>query len=142
MALSQDTPIKHELGGYIDYDVLTLMTIYEGSMIGEDAATGYVRALVAGDPFLGHAIEAVDNSAGASGAERVRVLAGEGTYKLQVTLTGIAITNLGEAVYASDDGTITLTAGGNSYLGFVSRYVSANTCVVEFCPMASAAKGR
>lgn len=132
MALSADAPVKRETGDFNEFDVAASTTIYEGSMVG-DNASGYARALTAGDPFLGHADEKVDNSSGAAAAERVRVLGPE-RYRLEVTLASVAITDVGKNVYASDDATVTLTQGSNSYVGQVARYVTTNTCVVEFHP--------
>jgi hypothetical protein len=128
MALSANAPLSEVVGKYGEHPVAASATIYEGSMCG--AASGYARALTAGDLFLGHAFEKVDNSAGSAGDKDVKLLTG--IYRLQVTLTSVAITDIGKDVYASDDGTLTLTAGSNSRVGRVHRYVTTNTCVVEF----------
>jgi len=128
-ALAADNPYVFETPGYNSLPVRASSTIYEGSMVGDDAA-GRARALVAGDSFRGHAVAQVDNSAGAAGALDVKVLSGK--YLLQVTLTSVAITDVGKAVYASDDATLTLTQSTNSRVGRVYRYVTTNTCVVEF----------
>jgi hypothetical protein len=127
MALSADSPIKKSLGEYAELPVATATTIYEGAMVGLTA--GYARGLVAGDPFQGHAEKQVVN-AGADGAKKVRVL--RGIYSLEVTIASIAVTDVGSPVYASADGTLTLTAGANSLVGVVEQYVATNTCVVRF----------
>ena len=129
MALTDDAPIKHAIGDYNDVPAAAAATLYEGGAVG-DNASGYARALTAGDPFLGHAISQCDNSAGAAGAKEVRVL--KGTYALEVTLSGVAITDVGKVVYMSDDATYTQTAGSNTKVGKIVRYVSANTCIVQF----------
>lgn len=129
MALSADTPRAYELGNQNDLPVKASTKIYEGAAVGDDAA-GYVRGLVAGDPFRGFALRQADNSAVATdGAIKVRVVT-EG--KAQLTITGIAITDVGKPVYASADGTFTLTTGSNSKIGWVHRYVTTNTCIVAF----------
>jgi predicted RecA/RadA family phage recombinase len=125
-ALSADSPLKVEEGDFNDLPVLTAVTIYEGSAVG--LSSGYARALVAGDAFQGHAFEQADNTSGASGAINVRVRSG--TYKLQVTLASVAVTDVGKDVYMSDDATYTLTQGSNSAVGKVHRYVTTNTCIV------------
>lgn len=132
MSLSENSPLVLELGDLNDFPVASgASPIYEGSALSL-TSDGYARGLTAGDTlFAGHAEEAVDNSAGASGAKTVR--AKTGTYRAEVTLTGVAQTNVGDLVYMSDDGTYTLSSGGSAVkVGIVVRYVSTNTCVVEF----------
>lgn len=129
MALAQNTPIVHELGDYNELPVAASTNIYEGAMVGMNSS-GYCRGLVAGDLFCGHASAQADNSAVATnGAKRVKTL--KGRYALQVTLASVAVTDVGKVVYASDDGTLSLSAGKTA-VGRVLRYVTTNTCVVEF----------
>ena len=129
MALSADTPRKYELGSINTLPVKASTKIYEGAAVGDDGA-GYMRGCVAGDPFRGFAQRQADNSAVATdGAINVDVIA-EG--KIEITLTGVAITDVGKAVYVSDDGTFTLTTGSNTKIGWVHRYVTTDTCVVAF----------
>ena len=97
--------------------------------MGEDAA-GRARPLVAGDPFLGFAEKQVDNSGGAAGAVTVRVKS-RGRVELPVTGAVLA-SNDGALVYASADDTFTQTAGGNTRIGVVSRYISDGLAVVYF----------
>jgi len=132
MTLSADAPMTQELGDLNHTPVAASTTIYEGAMVG-DNGSGYARALVAGDPFLGHAVKQADNSSGSAGAIDVEHLSGR--YRLQVTLSGVAITDVGSDVYGSADDTYTLTAGSNSPAGKIVRYVSANTCIVEFATL-------
>ena len=101
-----------------------------------DNAAGYMRALVAGDKFRGFAYGQADNSASAvAGAIRVDVIP-KGFRR--VTLSGIAITDVGKPVYMSDDATFTLTGTSNSFVGYVHRYVDTDTCVIEFDDMFAA----
>lgn len=128
MALSADSPVEKLLGEEQSYGVLASAVIYEGSMVGK--SSGYARPLTAGDLFLGHSVEAKTGTA-ANGGEDVRVLTGR--YILRVALTGVAVTDVGRDVYASDDATLTLTTvGSNSRVGRVHSYAAANTCYVEF----------
>ena len=127
--LTANTPRDFQVGEREDYPVAASSVIYEGSAVGENAS-GYARALVALDKFLGFAVFAADNSAGAAGAIRVEVRK-KGNVRLAVV--GSAITsNDRPAVYASDDGTFTLTSTGNSQIGYVSRWISGTDCIVEF----------
>jgi len=127
MALSADLARIFEIGVINTYPVYCSSTIYRGSAVG--ISSGYARALTAGDSFRGFADAQVNNSTGMYGAETVDVIE---SGKMQVTLTGVAITDVGKPVYMSDDGTFTLTQGSNSLVGKVSRYVISNTCIIEF----------
>jgi hypothetical protein len=128
MALTADTSRIFETGVINTLPLAASALPYKGSAIG-DNGSGYARPLVAGDDFRGIADAKSDNSTGAAGVKNVDVIE-EG--KMQVTLTGVALTDVGKPVYMSDDDTFTLTAGSNSLVGKVSRYVSSNTCVIEF----------
>jgi len=128
MALSADTPRSYELGDFNDLPVKASTTIYEGAMVG--LSSGYARGLVAGDEFQGFAYRQADNSSGSDGDINVQVYH-EGLISMPVTgVTGVA--DVGKAVYASDDGTLTLTEGSNSKVGVIHRYVSSTTCIVKF----------
>lgn len=128
-----DIVMKEETGDYGSVPAVDADLIYEGSMVGENGS-GYGRPLVAGDRFLGHCSEQCDNSDGAVGAKNIRHKTGK--YRLQVTLTGVAITDVDRPVYASDDAVYSLAgasaSGAYTCVGKVVRYVAANTAVVEF----------
>lgn len=128
MTMAQDTPLAREIGDYNELPVAASTKIYEGAMVGDSG--GYARGLVAGDAFHGHAVQQADNSSGGAGDINVKLLSG--TYRLEVTLSGVAITDVDRDVYASADDTLTLTQGSNTHVGKVVRYVGTNTCVVEF----------
>lgn len=134
MALSADTPRTWSLGDIEEYPVIASDIIYEGAAVGENAS-GYARPLTAGDPFLGFAEKQVDNSAGAAAALNVRVRT-RGRVTLTVAGATAITANDRPAVYASDDGTFTLTSTSNSLIGYVSRWVSSGVCVVEFDALA------
>jgi hypothetical protein len=105
-------------------------TVYAGAAVGESSSTGTYRALVALDNFAGFATQKADNSAGAASAISVRVKM-HGVVRIAVT--GVTSTaNIGDDVYASDDGTLTLTATGNSWVGKVIRWDISTTCYVRF----------
>ncbi len=106
--------------------------VFEGAMVGDNGA-GYGRPLVAGDKFLGHSIFRVTNASAVAGAFNIRLRTGK--YRLVCPLVGL-ITDIGQPVYASDDqvlsliGSITTTV--NSYVGRITRYVSATKMEIEF----------
>jgi len=132
--LAKDTPRAYELGDIEEYPVVASDVIYEGAAVGEDD-NGYAQPLVAGQPFLGFADRKADNSSGSAGDETVRV---KTRGKVRLTVAGAtAITaNDRPAVYASDDGTFTLTSTDNSLIGYVSRWLASTDCVVEFDALA------
>ena len=126
--LAVDKPRTYELGDLNEFPVIASDIIYEGAAVG-DNGSGYARPLVAGDPFRGFAIENVNNSTGAAGDKRVKV---KKWGEIVLSITSLAITDVGKAVYASDDDTFTLTAGSNSHIGFVSRCQATGSGVVAF----------
>jgi hypothetical protein len=128
MALSANVERIYELGNINEVPVKGSTTIYEGAAVGMTA--GYARGLNAGDDFVGFAERKADNSDDSTdGAINCRVIS-RGLAK--VTLSGVAVTDIGKPVYASDDGTFTLTQSTNSYVGVVYRYVTTDTCIIAF----------
>jgi hypothetical protein len=120
---------NYELGDYNAIPVIASDIVYKGAAVG-DNGSGYARPLVAGDPFLGFADSQVDNAAGSAGDKAVSVLM-RGSVVLSVTgATGVG--DVGEAVYASDDATFTMTASTNSYIGRIVRHISSTTVLVAF----------
>lgn len=127
--LAAGKPRDYSLGDIEEYPVIASDIIYEGAAVGENGS-GYARPLVAADPFLGFALETVDNSAGAAGAKTVKVRV---RGRAQLAVGSLAITdNDRVAVYASDDDTFTFNPADGPYIGVVKRYVSAGVAVVEF----------
>ncbi len=101
--------------------------IFLGAAVG--LAAGYGRQLVALDPFAGFAEMHVNNTSATDGADRMPVKR-SGTVVL--TISGVAVTDKGATVYASDSQTFTLANAGNTAIGTVVRYVAANTALVAF----------
>jgi len=133
--LAKDSPLVIGSGNHGSIGIIASDIVYEGAMVG-DNGSGYGRPLVAGDKFLGHALKQCDNSATATaGYLNIEYLCGR--YRLVVDLVGL-ITDVGQPVYASDDATLTFAGAGsstgNSYVGVVTRYVSATQMEVEFRP--------
>jgi hypothetical protein len=114
-----------------DLPVIASDIIYEGAFVGENAS-GYSRPLVAGDPFQGVCVRQADNSSGSAGDIDVRVRA-RGILCNQAVTGATAVTaNDFPPVYASDDNVLTLTAGSNSLVGNVFRWISSGICDVAF----------
>lgn len=130
VTLATDTARTYQLGDLEDYPAVATDIIYEGAAVGENAA-GYARPLVALDPFLGFCVENCDNSAGAAGDRLVKVKT-RGKAVLDVVGASAITANDRPPVYAVDDNSFTLTATGNTKIGYVQRWVSGTQCVVEF----------
>jgi hypothetical protein len=134
--LAVDKPrVFENTGGhphYNEFPVIATDIIYAGAAVGESSSAGTARPLVAGDTFMGFAVENVDNSAGAAAAKNVKVLE-KGLVWLTVT-NGDNIDDLGVTVYASDDDTFTTASTSNSTVGKIVRYDSTRTnkCLVAF----------
>lgn len=126
--LATDVPRDFEIGDHNDLPVIAADIIYEGAAVGLNNS-GYARPLVAGDVFGGFALRQCDNSNGVAGEKNVRVLA-RGAIVLSVT--GLTLDDFGKPVYASDDNTFTMTAGGNTQVGTVKRFITNGKGVIEF----------
>ena len=130
--LAADKPRVYPVRAYEvtnELPVIASDIIYEGAAVG-DNASGLARPLVAGDPFFGFAQRQCDNSAGAASAKNV-VVRSRGCIVLAVTGASSAA-DVSETVYAADDDTFTLTAGSNTAIGKVVRYISGTQVVVYF----------
>lgn len=127
--LAANTPRDREIGDTGSYPIIASDIIYDGAAVG-DNGSGYARPLVAADPFLGFCYSQCDNSSGAAGAKYVDVWK-RGAVKLSVT--GAVITDVGRAVYATDDNTFVLIGPtASTFIGRIVRFVSAGVAIVEF----------
>ncbi len=127
--LALNKPRAYEGGNRTDLPVVASDIIYEGAAAGVVKSTGLVRPLTAGDKFAGFSIEQADNSAGSASAIVARLIE---VGKIQLAVTGAVITDIGQPVYASDDDTFTFLPTGNSFVGFVERFVSSGVVIVAF----------
>lgn len=127
--LAQDMTRPFEIGDRNEYPVVASDIIYQGAAVGLVASSGHARPLTAGDRFGGFAESRADNSAGAAADTNVRVIE---RGKVQLTVTGVTATDIGQPVYATDDDTFTLSPVDGVFVGFVHRYVGSNTAVVRF----------
>ncbi|WP_191085632.1 capsid cement protein [Roseococcus microcysteis] len=125
--LSANLARSFELGDFTDLPVAASAVIYEGSAVG--IASGYARQLNAGDLFAGFAHIGVPVAPAANGDLLVRV---RRMGLIVLTITSVAVTDIGKPVYASDGDTFTLTSGSNSHIGRVVRVIAANTALVAF----------
>ena len=135
MALSA----SRELNRYVDQDLRSFKvagstTVYKGSLVSVQA-DGYVAPLTAAELLAGIAYEEVDNSAGSDGDKSVRVYT-KGDF--DHALSGAAIANVGDAGYASDDGTLTFTSASNTYVGQCIGVPSSGNVIVRLDIMRTA----
>ena len=131
MALTKSRNVEH----YVDQELRTFRVkgttkVYRGALVGLTTA-GFARGQVAGDLFAGVAYEEMDNSAGADGALAVRV---QTLGDFEHALSGAVQASVGRPVFASDDGTLTFTAAGNSYVGVVQDFVSSGNIILRIDP--------
>lgn len=125
------------LGELMDIPVLAATKIYEGALVAVDA-NGYAKNLAGTDPiFAGIAYQQADNSAGASGAIKVRVrrtIDGGCPLILVAPVASATLANVGDTVYASDENTLTLVSTSNKAVGVLSAFESASRCHVKLDP--------
>lgn len=100
----------------------TKYTIYEGSILGLNPATGLARPLVSGDLFLGIAHKFAGLKGLFNQMEYVDILNGHDEWFYDASPD---ITKLNQSAYATDDSTITFTRSSlYSYIGTVTQVVS------------------
>ena len=131
MALSANRELDH----YVDqelrnYGVEASAHVFKGGFVGL-SASGHAQPLSAGNQCVGIAYEEADNTGGADGDVSVRAFT-QGDFLH--TLTGAALTNVGDAVYASADDTLTFTATSNSLVGVCVDVPQANTIILRLDP--------
>lgn len=127
--LASDSIRVSEIGSRNDYPVVASDIIYEGAAVGIVDASGHARPLTSSDRFVGFAAKQTDNSAGAAAAKNVHVIE-DG--KIQLSISGAVITDVGQPVYATDDDTFVFLPTGGVFIGYVHRFVSAGVVVVAF----------
>ncbi len=125
---------SRDVDRYVDQELRSIpvkggATVYRGALVG--LSSGFARGLVAGDAFAGIAYEEADNSGGGDGALAVRVFT---LGNFEHALGSASRANNGAAVYASDDGTLTLTSSGNSAVGRQVDVASTGKIVVRLRP--------
>lgn len=135
MALSDNRELKffasQEL---IDLPVDDNVVIYKGGFVGRNRSTGFARALVAGDEFLGIAFKKADNTVTGHTAGGINVRLHQDIDVVHA-LSAVANADIGKDVYASDDETLTLAPTGNSRIGRVVAVESTGTARVRAQPV-------
>lgn len=124
--LSTATPRTFLQGDLEDFKVKASSAIYEGSAIG--IVSGYCRQLAAGDKFVGFSLQDVASQT-SDGDAYVRV---RRRGRVVLTISSIAVTDIGKPVYATDGNAFTLTASTNAHIGRVVGVYGTNLAIVEF----------
>jgi hypothetical protein len=136
MALTADRELEfYASQELVDIPVDDDVKIYKGAFVGHNRATGYARALVAGDELLGIAYRQVDNTVSGHSAGGVNVRLHQ-ALDIVHTLTGVTQGDLGKEVFASADDTLTLAPAGNSRIGRVVAVEGTNLARVRCEPVA------
>ena len=136
-ALAADRNTARYDGKLTGYPVAASTKIYKGSLVCLNAS-GYAVAAAntAAYKFVGVAISQADNSSGSNGDINVEVRT-EGVFDF--VSSGLAVTDVGETVYVSDDQTVTKTVGNNIVVGVLDAYVSATVARVKIGKIAAEA---
>lgn len=122
--LAVDTPRVFELGDM--NELVAAAAIKEGAFVCAVKADG--TAAVGTVAISTHSFAGVAERGVASGAKvRLRTRG-----KIVMPVTGASAASVGAIVYMSDDNALTLTAGTNVPVGYVSRHISSTSCLVEF----------
>jgi hypothetical protein len=134
MALSADFNYVEQEGKLLALPVVAADIIYKGSLCKINAA-GFLApcAPEAGSTFAGIAIENIDNSAGAAGDLLCRV---QNVGAIELVGAGLAQSDVGSKVYATDDGVITTVEGTTSkqLVGVIVKFISATSVLVKLTP--------
>lgn len=107
--------------------------IFAGSLCTRNAA-GHASKLNLGEIFAGLALEQTDNSDGTAGGKDVSLRAG--LFAATMAMTGVATTDIGRAVFATDENTLTFDPAGaadsNVFVGQIWNYRSATEADILF----------
>lgn len=130
MALSAKTDRKEKEGKLLAHPVVASDIIYAGALVKHNAA-GFLAPCAAesGAVFAGVAVETVDNSAGSAGDKVCRVDK-KGAFIMNGT--GFSQADVGSAVYASDDNTVSTTQDTNEQqVGRIVEFISSTEVRVK-----------
>lgn len=121
---------ERKLSDLVAYKVPAAGTVFGGTLVSVRIADGFLypsRSGTASDIFVGVARDTSKGN-GVAGGINCRV---EKSGTFLFTLTGAAQTDIGVAVYASDDSTVTKTSTNNQLVGYVEELVATDTVRVR-----------
>lgn len=131
MALSANRELDHLVDQELrTYRVAGSATIYKNAIVGLKS-DGYARGLIAGDPFIGIALDTADNDSGSDGAITIRVYTlGDFIH----AISGATIASVGRPVFAGADDTLSFVGHAKSYVGIMQDLDSAGVAIVRIDP--------
>jgi len=137
-ALAADRDTAYQVGDEIALPVAASEVIYLGGLVCLNTS-GYAVAAAntAGLLFMGVAAEQADNSAGSNGDVSVRVMR-KGIH--QFVAAGLAITDVGQPVYVTDDQTVSMSPG-SVRCGKLAKFSTATVAHVDIEDVAESAAG-
>lgn len=130
MALTADADLSIAGGQYRRLPSEISANPYAGSLLSY-AADGYAHELVAGELFAGVCVEPIATAvaATADGTRNIGAICGEFAATIPVSVT---TADIGRRVYATDDGTFSLTqAGAATLIGRVIGVESSSKAIVQ-----------
>lgn len=123
LSLNTDRRVSLGLGIRRNLPLLASQVPFQGSFLGYDVTTGFVRTLTAGQPFAGIALHQVlsrDAPTANGGAPNVEAITGQFTFVAVISGITQADITARRRVYASNDNDLSLTAAaGSTYVGRV-----------------------
>ena len=127
--LTKDTPRHKGLGTINAFPVIASDIIYQGAPVGLVDASGHARPLTSVDKFAGFCNARADNSSGAAAAINANV---DAAGKVQLSVSGAVITDVGQPVYATDDNTFVFSPVSAVYIGKIIRFISSGVVEVQY----------
>jgi hypothetical protein len=116
------------------YPVKANTTIYAGAFVAVDTGTGFAAPLTAAasQRFVGIALNTVTCGA-TGGAVEVKV---DRACVITCTTATIGQADVGVAVYAADDNTVTKSPTTKTQVGVIERFLTTTSCRVRIIPTA------
>jgi hypothetical protein len=106
------------------YGIMAAEVIYTGSLILVNAAgnVGRIQTIGSAGKFVGMAQGGYNNAGGAAMSAAPGLITAF-TDEVMVNVTGATTANINSPVYASDDGTFTMTQPGSGFTGIVGYLI-------------------
>ncbi|MBL8878143.1 MAG: hypothetical protein JNG88_03395 [Phycisphaerales bacterium] len=139
MPLSTDRMVPvYASNELIDLALDDNVEIVKGHFVGRNRATGYVRALAAGDDFVGLAYAGADNTLDGHVAGGVNVRLWQHV-DVTLTISGATLGDVGRSVFAGDSTLATFTTTA-SRIGRAVAYEGGDLVRVRLTPVGSSAQ--
>jgi len=119
-----------------NFDVPASTEIFQGGVYFVDASTGALKKTSNGttDLCVGIAFNHYNNAVASATTDKPVTI--EWGQEEDVTITGVAATDVGKPVYSAADDSFTLSPTSAVRVGVVTQYVTTNTATVRIDPIA------